>query len=665
MPQITFLYIIFSILISFAPTFVVYSYFYESDRKDLEMEFRSLYEKNEILLKKNIESYSKNLEVFKYFFSASTHLTTDEFLGFANNYFSNSDVVETCWHSESLTLIASLKNKHELCSKFDFLEPTQVISDTGPFLLTTVNVKSETQRGFVTLIIPLKKITNGITNTPNYLNFLLLKDSLKNSVIAYDSELNKVNRHNLMEESSVINSYFSEILRSNDLTFSYVSYMKKSVQLDTIQWVVVAAVFLVTSLFLNFLFFLFESRRRIELSVLQRTKELNREVQLRKQLQLKAEELAWAKSQFLANVSHEIRTPLNGILGSIQLAIKNIKDEETKDLLLLCKSSGDNLLSLLNDILDFSKLDLAQMRIEMRPYDLSKAILSVVHIFEPVAKEKGIQIHFEQDVVHRFYLGDETRFKQVTQNFLSNAIKFSPPGEIIVKLSSEVRDEDSDIVELSVKDNGIGIDDKFKQVIFTPFRQEDDSYVRRFGGTGLGLSICKKISELMGGEILLISEKGKGSTFCFKVPLRRTEEGMLENKQEFDLKGDLPSGMVLVVEDNEVNKVLMTKFLENLKVSFKVVSNGLEAVEAIRNDQYSLVLMDIQMPVMNGLEATRIIRQELSDIDLPIIALSANAYEDNIEECLRMGMQEFVSKPLNFLHLKSILHKYLNRANSL
>ncbi|MEA2100817.1 MAG: FIST N-terminal domain-containing protein [Campylobacterota bacterium] len=385
-----------------------------------------------------------------------------------------------------------------------------------------------------------------------------------------------------------------------------------------------------------------------------------------KALQKKVEELENAskvKSEFLAGMSHEIRTPLNAILGFVDILKSGEKDKERQKRFTIIKNSGASLLTIINDILDFSKIESGKMILERRKFATKKPFKEVSQLFYEKAKEDGIDLKITFDPnLPRFFVGDIVRIKQVASNFLSNAIKFTPKGgKILISLEF-----DTSINELkfSVKDSGIGIDEKNLNKIFESFTQEDSTTTRKFGGTGLGLSISTALINSMDGKITVDSVLDEGSTFSFLLPILEAEN--LGDYKEIPLdKIDLNmplKGNVLLVEDNKTNQMLMKILLDELELDVEIAENGLEAVKMFKENRYDLILMDENMPKMNGIEATKIILdlEEESGVEhTPIIALTANALATDRAKFLGAGMDEFVSKPVDHDNFVRVLHSFL------
>lgn len=385
-----------------------------------------------------------------------------------------------------------------------------------------------------------------------------------------------------------------------------------------------------------------------------------------KELQDKVEELERAskvKSDFLASMSHEIRTPLNAILGFINLLKAEEQDKERIKRFNIVRNSGDTLLTIINDILDFSKIESGKMLLERRKFATKKPFKDIGSLFYEKAKEEGINLKliFDNDLP-RFFVGDTVRIKQVASNFLSNAIKFTPKnGEIIM---STGYDSKKDELIFSVKDTGIGIENKNLKNIFESFTQEDSTTTRRFGGTGLGLTISNALIISMDGRINVESEPENGSTFSFYIPKlepENNEDAEKEYIEKIDINKKL-NAKVLLVEDNKTNQMLMDIVLRDIGIEVDLAENGLEAVEMFKNNKYDTILMDENMPKMSGIEATKIIldiEQKERLEHTPIIALTANALATDRDRFLKAGMDEFVPKPLDHEVFIRTLHSFL------
>jgi PAS domain S-box-containing protein len=360
-----------------------------------------------------------------------------------------------------------------------------------------------------------------------------------------------------------------------------------------------------------------------------------------------AENAVISKQQFLSNMSHEIRTPMNAIIGFTKVMLKTDLSAKQKEYLTAIKMSGDVLTVLINDILDLAKVDAGKMIFEQTPFKMDASMSAIIHLFEPKIQEKNIQLIEKYDnKIPKVLIGDPVRLHQILINLVSNAVKFTTKGKITVSVRLLNADEVKATIEFAVTDTGIGIEKDKIEHIFENFQQATNNTSRLYGGTGLGLAIAKQLAELQGGTITVTSKIDKGTRFSVILPFQKTNTEVKIETEIRELDMEVKNLKVLVVEDIKLNQLLMKTLLDDFGFEHDIAGNGKIAIEKLHNKSYDVILMDLQMPEMNGFEATKYIRTKLNS-QIPIIALTADVTTADLQKCKAVGMNDYISKPVD------------------
>ena len=367
-----------------------------------------------------------------------------------------------------------------------------------------------------------------------------------------------------------------------------------------------------------------------------------------------------AKQQFLSNMSHEIRTPMNAIIGFTAILLRTALSEKQIEFLNAIKVSGDTLIALINDILDLAKVDAGKMIFEKKSLKITEAVLNMLKMFETKIDEKNLNliVNFDKNIPE-ILSGDLIRLQQIILNLVSNALKFTTEGTISVSNSLVFEDEEKVIIEFVIMDTGIGIPEDNLNLIFENFQQANNQIAGINGGTGLGLAIVKQLVTAQGGNIKVKSKINKGTIFTFTLPFEKTSTTEEQTIVAEDVQGLSNNLKVLIVEDVALNQLLMKAILGGFQIAYDIASNGKMAIEMLQNEVYDIILMDLQMPIMNGFEATKYIRETMN-ISTPIIALTADVTTVDLGKCQKLGLDDYVSKPLDAQLLLRKISKLTN-----
>jgi signal transduction histidine kinase/ActR/RegA family two-component response regulator len=378
-----------------------------------------------------------------------------------------------------------------------------------------------------------------------------------------------------------------------------------------------------------------------------------------------------AKSRFLATISHEVRTPMNGVLGMLELLLKTQLSDKQRGFAKNALRSGKSLLGLINDILDFSKIESSKLKLERAPFNIKDTIDDVIQLVEEDAKKKNLNLITELPEIDYQIVGDQQRLRQILINLVGNAVKFTEQGDIIVRMTKTAEYKSGVQLKFEISDTGIGIKPEALPFIFNDFTQQDDSTTRKFGGTGLGLAITKQLVNMMGGEIFVQSKPNEGSSFwiTMQFEIQLPEPHIADSQVDYTPESSdvhdeevMVHARILLAEDNAINQEVASAMLESVGCEIVAVENGEQALQALQDSRFDLVLMDCQMPTMDGFKATRKLRQLHTNYSqIPIIALTADIQQGIVQQCRQAGMDDYLSKPFTHESLVEMVVKWLPR----
>ncbi|KAA1160838.1 CHASE domain-containing protein [Pseudoalteromonas fuliginea] len=544
---------------------------------------------------------------------------------------------------------AAALHKAKILNELVLSEPIDLVQNTqekGVLFLHPVFGNSTTEddfKGFVVAVVSLKKLSQSLLFDQNNLvaaSFLdVTLPNQKQSIYTADTHSFEL----LKEYQLLIGKRIWQVqLHEPVVRTSWLMY-----------WLAQIVGMLFVWLLITFLISVTGTNIQIREQVAKQTRVLRQEKQ-------KADEASHIKSQFLANMSHEVRTPINGIKGLHYLALQQNDWPQARTYIEQADGALGVLLRVLNDVLDFSKMEAGKLDLVQEPINVGRLVDEVTNLMQFEVDVKSLELHLDYDKTTNLTIHtDPIRLKQILLNLLNNAVKFTAQGCITLKVWQSKK-----MTYFSVNDTGIGISEAAQKQLFKPFSQADSSTSRQYGGTGLGLSICKKLVELMGGAIDLASHEGKGSTFTFSVPLDSPlpkAEQVQQQYNEIDVESlSFTDYKLLLVEDNSLNQHVASAILKTKGCVADIASDGFEAIKMLTTNSYDIVLMDIQMPNMDGLQATKVIRNDLGLIDLPIIGLSANAHDDDVKKAVACGMDNYITKPIDANTLFKTLWHHLS-----
>lgn len=428
-------------------------------------------------------------------------------------------------------------------------------------------------------------------------------------------------------------------------------------------WALLTVALMFSGIFGIILLIITGQNELVQIEVKQKTKDFEAKNKELIELNERMETVSSYKSEFLANMSHEIRTPLNGIIGMLHLLEDDNLTSDQKSNLDTIKVASESLTTIINDILDFSKIEAGKLNLEFINFDLKTLVEIIVKLHQKEASKKGVEFKLEFSENFPPYIrSDKTRISQVLNNLLSNAVKFTERGMIKINIRAEEFDNQETLIYFSVKDSGIGIDKEKIDSLFKPFSQGDTSTTRKYGGTGLGLVISKKLAQMLGGDITVVSEIGRGSGFVFNIFTTKVSFSSIESEEKIESNHDFSKISVLVCEDNKINQKVINSLLNKLGPKVQFAENGIMAIKICEKEKFDLIFMDLQMPQKDGFEASLGILEKGLNTTTPIVAMTANVFQADRQKCFEHGMKDFVEKPIKIHEVVRVLGKIVKKS---
>ena len=594
------------------------------------------------------------------FFRNSASVEFLEFDNFLKSVPNVTDLDAICWRGTHLTATYRF-GQGDLCDYFSFAEQDKIFTENSLLMKSVYTETTGGQQGFLTIFISLHSLVASLADSKKYNHHLLIFNNSSQEFSRINSGLSTAEMVDSMAVESIKTTSISQI---GDVEVFYSmewgpDYKVKISSTElTVCWLTSLTI-LIGGLFLSYLI---TEHQRVNIEVQKQTRDLKEATEESHRMRIQAEVLAGHKQRFLANMSHEIRTPMTGVMGVTDMLLKTNLDDTQREMVSNIKASGKILRQVINDVLDQSKIEAGELEINNKTFELKSIPKLALSILEPKAKDKGIELLLEIDQrIPKLIFTDDVRLRQVLFNLVSNATKFTNEGHVQIRIMLE-----DEFIRFEVEDTGVGMSLEAQKIIFTPFKQADSTDSMSLSGTGLGLSISKSLVELMGGKIGVDSELGKGSVFWFTLPFVEVDQDDLRTEQQ---DGLTPSKIeplnILIAEDVELNQIIIESLLTDYGHQCTLTSDGAEAVSELQKDDFDLVLMDIRMPNVSGIEAFKQIR-ELNEpyCHIPIIALTADVAEGSVKEFREIGFNEVAHKPVEIESLLKAIDQVLKSTGS-